>query len=92
MDLFTKPDFIFDSIRSYLRSKKYDVSSMHQNEKKLKENAEKIVNERLSGIKLYVFNKVLDVARSALLDESPVETSKKLVPSLVISHLEPVLL
>ena len=66
MDLFTKPDFIFDSIRSYLRSKKYDVSLMHQNEKKLKADAEKIVSEKLSGIKLFVFNKVLDVARFAV--------------------------
>mgnify|MGYP001245177158 CR=1 FL=1 len=65
-DLFTKPDFIFDSLRSYLRSKKYDVGSMHQNEKKLKLDAEKIIAENLSGIRLLIFNKVLDVARFAV--------------------------
>jgi rifampicin phosphotransferase len=65
-DLFTKPGFIFDSLRSYLRSKKYDVSKMHQNEKKLKLDAEKIVTENLSGLKLFIFNKVLTIARFAV--------------------------
>ena len=61
-DLFTRPDFIFDSLRSYLRSKKYDVSTMHQNEKELKENAEKIVRDSISGVKLFIFNRVLSMS------------------------------
>ena len=65
-DLFTCPDFIFDSLRSYLRSKKYDVGTMHQNEKELKENAEKVVRDSISGVKLFIFNPVLSVARFAV--------------------------
>ena len=39
---------------------------MHQNEKELKENAEKVVRDSISGVKLFIFNRVLSVARFAV--------------------------
>ena len=61
-DLHDNPAFIFDSLRNYLRSKKYDVAQMHQNEKELRDKAEAEVNKKLKGMKKKVFYWVLSLA------------------------------
>jgi rifampicin phosphotransferase len=65
-DLHDNPAFIFDSLKNYLRSKKYDVSKMHQNEIELRRNAEEEVDNKLFGVKRALFYWVLNVARFAV--------------------------
>jgi len=65
-DLHDNPAFIFDSLRNYLRSKKYDVKEMHQNEMALREAAEAQVDAKLSGVKKKIFYWALNLARFAV--------------------------
>lgn len=65
-DLHTDPTFIFDALKNYIRMKNYDIKSMHENELKIKNNAQAKVDQNISGIKRVIFMWVLKNARLAV--------------------------
>ncbi len=65
-DLHSKPDFIFNNIKNYIKMKNYSVEQMYQRELLIKEKAIAIVKQKLSGIKRIVFFWILKHARNAV--------------------------
>jgi pyruvate,water dikinase len=65
-DLTTNPSFVFDALKGYIRSKKYDVEAMKRNEENIKKEAESEIGKSLSGIKKSVFFWVLKHARATV--------------------------
>ena len=65
-DLYTNPSFIFDNLRNYIKMKNYSVDKMYENERKIRDKAQGVVNKQISGLKKIVFNLVLKHARAAV--------------------------
>ncbi len=65
-DLYTNPSFIFDNIRNYVKMKNYSIDKMYENERKIRDKAEGIVNSQIGGIKKLIFNWILKHARAAV--------------------------
>jgi phosphohistidine swiveling domain-containing protein len=65
-DLYTNPSFIFDNLRNYIKMKNYSIEKMYENERKIRDKAQGVVNAQLSGIRKLVFNWVLKHARAAV--------------------------
>ena len=65
-DLHTDPSFIFDNLRNYLKMKNYNVEDMSENERKIRDKAESIVDSQIKGFKKILFMWVLKQARAAV--------------------------
>lgn len=65
-DLYTNPSFIFDNIRNYVKMKNYSVEKMYENERKIRDKAQSVVDEQVKGLKKIIFNWVLKHARAAV--------------------------
>jgi len=65
-DLYTNPSFIFENIQNYLKMKNYSVDKMYENERKIRDKAQGIVDAQIGGIKKMIFNWVLKHARAAV--------------------------
>lgn len=65
-DLTTKPDFIIDALQTYIKNKNYSIEEMQQRELAIKEKAQGIVKENISGLKRTIYFWVLKHARNAV--------------------------
>jgi phosphohistidine swiveling domain-containing protein len=65
-DLYTNPSFIFDNLRNYIKMKNYSIDKMYENERKIRDKAQTVVNKEISGAKKLLFNWVLKHARAAV--------------------------
>lgn len=65
-DLNDDPTFIIHTLKSYVRSKSYNIEEMEKREKEIRLNAEKIVFQNLKGYKKFLFTYILKQARKAV--------------------------
>jgi phosphohistidine swiveling domain-containing protein len=65
-DLNDNPLFLFESLRNYIKNKKYSISEMKARESEIKMNAELKVKKSLTGIRKIIYFWVLKHARNAV--------------------------
>ncbi|WP_374075067.1 phosphoenolpyruvate synthase [Bdellovibrio bacteriovorus] len=65
-DLHDDPTFALGAIQSYVRMKSYDIEEMEKRELEIRHKAEALINQKLSGFKLWFYFKILNQARKAV--------------------------
>jgi len=68
IDLHEDPTFAIDAVASFVRMKNYSIEAMEARRRAIRANSEKIVLEKLSGLRLRVYNFILGRARIAVRD------------------------
>ncbi len=65
-DLHDDPSFAINSIMSYVKTKSYNIEEMEVRELEIRRNAEKSIREKISGLRLFWYNWILNNTRKAV--------------------------